>query len=505
MELADRVLAAVRKHGLVPSRGRVLVALSGGPDSVGLFHLLRELERAGHLTVVGVAHVNHGLRAAAAEDEAFCRAVATAAGVPYRSETVDVRGLARSAHTSIEDAGRRARYASFEVVADELNADVIATGHTRDDQAETFLLRLLRGSGLRGLSAILPKRGRVIRPLIDVGRSELREWLYRRGHAFREDESNSDVAFERNRVRHVLMPLLAQEFSPSVVEVLAREAAIAREDDDRLEKEAIELARSVVLLKDGPHSRPAPFGGSSRPPDGAPPEPAVSAVQPEAVFVDTAALVSLHPALACRIARLALTVLAPERFVGFEHVARLLQLAAEGGAVSLPGQHATRDANRIVIRREPVAGFANSFSIPLSIPGEVLLPAQGWAVSADWQRHGGETAQISQAAADSSGDDEQRLRAVVTPERLSLPLAVRSRRRGDRFRPPGLGGRSRKLQDILVDRKVPRELRDALPLVVDSADRIVWIVGESVGEDFRVTGPSQGVILLKARRLGGLG
>jgi tRNA(Ile)-lysidine synthase len=289
--------------------------------------------------------------------------------------------------------------------------------------------------------------------------------LEARGLPFRTDPTNTDEAFTRNRVRHRLIPLLQQEFSPAIVDVLAREAAIARDDEDHLQAEAIEVARSVVLASE--HD----------------------------VAVDAAALRSLDPALASRVARIALAVLAPQRYAGFDHVQRFLALARlpEASSVSLPGQQAWRRGETLVLRRERPAGFANFFQVPLSIPGEVLLEPQGWAVSADISVE--PYSQPSLAA----------LTATVQAAGVALPLAVRSRRRGDSLRPAGMGGRRKKLQDLFVDRKIARELRDSVPLVVDGDDRIVWVVGQAVAEDFRVTAPSQGVLLLKARRLGGLG
>ena len=208
MALAARVLDTIRRRALLRPGDGVLVALSGGPDSVALLRLLRELEAGGELSVAGVAHLNHGLREAANDDEQFCRALASEMGVPFRSDRIDVRAMAARLGTSLEDAGRQARYALFERVATELGADVIATGHTRDDQAETFLLRLLRGAGPRGLAGIHPRVGRAVRPVLDCGRDELRTYLAAIGQSFREDESNRDLSIPRNRVRHELLPLL---------------------------------------------------------------------------------------------------------------------------------------------------------------------------------------------------------------------------------------------------------------------------------------------------------
>jgi tRNA(Ile)-lysidine synthase len=207
---------------------------------------------------------------------------------------------------------------------------------------------------------------------------------------------------------------------------------------------------------------------------------------------------------------------APGRFVGFDHVERLLELARDPrgqGALSLPGQHAERRGETIVLGRrpDPPEPFSNSFRVSLSIPGEVVLAAQGWAISATGDTQPGQstgTLNLECPRGQSTGTlkvECPRLEQTVAADGLTLPLAVRSRRPGDRFKPLGMDGREKKLQDVLVDRKVAREERDSLPLVVDSADKIVWVVGESVAEDFRVTEASQAVILLKARRLGGQG
>jgi tRNA(Ile)-lysidine synthase len=454
----------------------VIVGLSGGPDSVGLLHLLGELEAAGELTISGVAHFNHQLRGAEAdEDESFCRAAAAALNLPIEVGRADVRQAARDQHRSVEDAARVLRYEFLVAAADRLEAADVAVAHTRDDQAETFLLRMFRGAGPRGLAGILPRARRIVRPLLDVSRGELRRYVAERQLPFREDSSNNDLTIPRNRVRHELIPYLEREFSPGVAAVFAREAAIAREDENCLNSQAIDLAASIVLT---------------------------TGTDAMEVEVDVAALGRVHPALARRVARLTLSRLAGERFLGYEHLERFLRFAREGGpAVNLPGQRAVHRGATVVLGpqgpRERRKQSANSFRVPLSIPGEVTLDTgEGWAITAE-PLEVSEWARVSWRARGQS--------VAVAMGLLSLPLAVRSRRAGDRFSPLGLGRRRKKLQDFLVNRRVPRAARDGLPLVVDRDDRIVWVVGESVAEDFRVTDPSQGVILLKARRLGGPG
>jgi tRNA(Ile)-lysidine synthase len=469
--LATRTVDTVRRYALLRNGGRVLVAVSGGADSVALLFLLRELEVDGELTIATVAHLNHQLRGVDAdEDERFCAALAARLGLRFTSERVDVAARAKAERRSIEDAARRARYAFFDRAADACHADAVAVGHTKDDQAETFLLRLIRGAGGRGLAAIHPRAGRVIRPLIEVEREALRDYLAARGQDFREDASNADVSFPRNRVRHEVLPLLHSRFSPAITDVLAREAALARQDEEFLQAHAIKLADQIVLSD-------------------------------EAIRIDAAGLAAAPRALSSRVVAAALQTFAGAKPVTFDHIERVLALG-DGQALSLPGQTAVRTGDRIVLRRG--AGRAarsakreagNVFAVSLSIPGEVELGLQGVAVRAEH-------------LADPSARQRRwvgRGREVgVAADRLQLPLAVRSRRAGDRFRPLGAPG-VRKLQDFFVDRKVPWTERDAVPLVVDGRDRIVWVVGQSVADEFRVTDPAQGVILLKVRHLGGPG
>jgi len=429
---------------------------------------MRSLHAHGDVVLAGAAHLNHRLRGVESEeDQAFCRMLAERLAIPFVTDELDVRELARRDRRSIEDAARRARYAFLERSADAVSADVIVTGHTRDDQAETFLLRVLRGSGTRGLSGIQPRAGRIVRPLLGVTRAELRAVVEADQETFREDATNADVRVPRNRVRHEVIPMLRSRFSASIVDVLAREAELARRDEDFLRRQAIDLARAIVLCENDSEVR-----------------------------IAAGPLAAAHPALSSRVAQAILEKLSDGRPIGFEHVERLLELGRRCGdaALALPGQEALRAGAEIVLR--PITGKArrgaNSFAFSLSIPGEVQ--SGRWAIAA---RELGCASNGVWPAWTARGNE-----VGIAAGALALPLVVRNRRPGDRFRPLGAPGK-RKLQDFLVDRKVPRTDRDALPLVVDARGRIVWVPGQAVAEEFKVSASSQSVILLRVRRLGG--
>ncbi len=468
--LQDRVLQMIRREALVPAGARVVAALSGGADSVALTLLLRELAPTGAFEVAGVAHLNHNLRPGADGDQQFCADFAAQLSLPIELGSADVRAHAERARISIEEAGHRERYAFFDQVLQVLGADCIATAHTRHDQAETSLMRLLRGAGPGGLSGIHPRSGRVVRPLLDVSRTELRTYLAARGQTYREDETNQDLSVTRNRVRHELIPLLESRFSASVVETLARDAKIARYDAEWLDETANLVAPTIVKTIDG------------------------------GVEMDGATLVRQPVALARRITKQAL-----ERVTGrtstFDQIDRVLAIAecgmSEPDVVDLQGCHVRRFDTRLVVRpprpreRPPESP---DFAYDLGIPGEVAVPEAGVALSVE--RALGD-APIGPLAARSG-------QVCVAGEQLTDPLTVRNWRPGDVFRPLGLRGH-KKLQDFFVDRKVAREARQKVPIVTDKHKGIVWIVGHTVGEEFRVSASTEGMLILKARNLGGAG
>ena len=459
MPLPERVLATIRRHDLIPAGTRVLAAVSGGADSVALAFVLARLAPDFGFTLAGLAHLHHGLRGEDADaDQAFVVALAARLGVPCITGHEDVAARARENGESIEAAARRARYALLDEAATALSATRIATGHTADDQAETLVMRLMRGAGLQGLSGIRPRNGNVIRPLLDARRAAVEAFLRTAGESWREDASNADTTIARNQVRHAVIPALTRAGGDSVVDALARTASLIQEDADELDRAAIEMAASIVL------------------PDGR---------------LDVAALGRVGPAIGRRVIRRALEAASGGRFLSLEHVEAVRSLMKEDAArpVQLPGVTAHRDAH--AIRLEPVQDETDAvvFETPLPVPGQVDVPEAGVAMTAALgSLTAGELTTLS-----ARGD------AVAVQGVTGARLTVRNRRPGDALRPLGAPGR-RKLQDVFVDRKLARHERDRVPVVVDDQGRIVWVVGHTVADEFRVTAPEARVLLLTVRR-----
>jgi tRNA(Ile)-lysidine synthase len=359
--------------------------------------------------------------------------------------------VAREQRQSVEVAGRAARRAFLEDVRGAHRADRIATAHTQDDQAETVLLRLVRGTGRRGLGGIAPRRGRFIRPVLGVSRAALRAELRRRGHGWREDATNTDCENPRNRVRHELLPYLERHFNPSARATLGRLAASARSEDEWLTREG--TAAAVHLVQ-----RSA-----------------------TGVRVDREGVNRLPDALAARVVLHALHMLRPSVAASFHQVMAVLEVVrGMRAAADVVGVRA-EVAGSVILLREPASERApSSFRLTLPVPGEVVIPELGLAVSAE--------------------GPVRRDQVEVLADRLGSTLIVRNRRPGDRLRLRGVDGR-KKLQDLFVDRKVPRANRDLIPVVTTAGGDIVWVAGHAVDAGCEPTEPASSVIILQLRRI----
>lgn len=318
--LHQAVRRTIRRHQLCPPGTRLLIGLSGGSDSVALTLLMRDLSEHGGFEVVALAHFNHQLRETAARDEQFCREFAAAVGRPIEIASADVQAYAASQRLSVEDAGRTLRYDFLERAAAACGADRIAVGHTGDDQAETCLMKLARGAGPTGMGGIYPRKGNIVRPLLDVSRAALRAYLQAAGQGWIDDETNDDLCTPRNRIRHRVLPELEKAYGGAVRQAIARAAAVAREDGLWLD----ELAGRLFS--------------------------ALASRQSDGVHLDVAALAAEPLPLQRRVILLAARSVSDGREIGFDHVEQVIELlSGTGSGVDIPGSRVERRRKKLVI------------------------------------------------------------------------------------------------------------------------------------------------------------
>ena len=431
---------------MVASRDRVLAGVSGGADSVCLALALKEL---GH--EFAVAHVNHGLRGADSDaDEAFTAAFAQRLGVRYFSRRVLlVTG-------NIEAAGRDARRDFFDELAEQHGFTKIALAHTQNDRIETFLMNLLRGSGSEGLTSMAPMSGRIIRPLIECNREAIEGHLTEKGHAWRSDASNLDLAFARNRLRHAVIPELASGFNPNLVETLSRTVEILEGEDAWMRALAEEWLRNHGTKED------------------------------EDFVIRVELLESAPIALVRRVVRSALRKAGSDlQDVSFDHVESirgLLQTGKSGRFVEVPGgMQVAREFDRLVFRR-PIESV--DYEYELKIPGLVRIPELGRAFRAEI---------VESEMAETPGR-----RVFVDAESIGPYVRIRNWKPGDYYRPVGLP--AGKLKKLFQRARIPRSHRTSWPVVVADST-IIWVASFPVSREFAPRGRSQKIVAIEALQI----
>lgn len=452
--MKERVLHTLHEHDLVRAGDHVLVAVSGGADSVALVCLLSACAEDLAISVT-LAHLNHTLRGQESDtDAAFVHALAVELGRPFHSETVDVQAMAEARGWSVEMAGREARYDFFTRVAGKIGASRLATGHTWDDQAETVLMRLCQGAGVTGLRGIPYRAQRsgvtVIRPLRDVRREEVEAYLRAAGRTYREDPSNRDPRFLRNRFRHEVMPGL-KDVMPAVQEALVRSSKLAEAECTWFTEQA------EAWLSD--------------------------ATSPESRTL-RADLLAVQPvALQRHIIRAWLQKqCAMPQVLMLEHVEQILRLASSGAGsheVHLPaGVRVMRRYNELsVLSGDPPQIMVVERRVEL--PGETVLEELGLTIVAKLSKG------LSNSVEDAVGCYPATA-CIRQGDWQRQGLVVRSWKPGDRLFPTGMEG-SRKLQDIFVDLKISQDRRSTIPVFVCN-EEIVWVPGYRVDRRWSLSG-----------------
>lgn len=459
-DLYVRWTREVRRQEFCHAGQRIGVAVSGGPDSVLLLHFMQLLASRCGLALAAV-HFNHHLRGAESDgDDAMVRSLAATLGIDYLRGEADVGRIARERRRNVEAVAREVRYRYFFSLVDQGRLDRVATAHTANDQAETVLMRLLRGTGTRGLGGIYPVLdGKIIRPFLGISRQEVLREVAARGLPYRVDSSNLNLRLQRNKVRMELLPLLAQQYNPEILALLNQLADRSRDDEACLERLARDRAQPW-RTRDGSAER-----------------------------IPVRALTEMPAALARRVLRQMLqAVRGSMRGLTYTHIESLRRFAAEaqGGKVQLlpDGVAAHQEFSWLVLSSTADRPVAGDFCYPVPLPGELEVRELGCLF------------RFKILNRDDPGKAYNQSKLVgLDPQKLAGDLVLRNWRAGDRFCPAG-SLHARKLKELFRQRRIPEVRRKSWPLVL-CAGRIVWVRGFPPAKSVAATDQAQQVLIVE--------
>ncbi|MGD8520644.1 MAG: tRNA lysidine(34) synthetase TilS [Desulfobacterales bacterium] len=469
-KVVRKVKQAIAEHSMFQAGDRVLVAVSGGADSVALLHLLETLTPLFSFRL-GIAHLNHCLRKKESERDAeFVSRLAKKLNLPAYIEKNDVHQYKRQHKLSLEEAARKVRYSFLNKVAKENGFNKIALGHHYDDNAELVLMFLLRGSGPLGLSGIPAARDdKIVRPLINVRRSEIMDYLTEKKLEYVSDTSNTDLDHQRNKLRYDLIPKLSTSYNPRISETLNRLAAVMRSEDEWLEKLIEPIFRQHLLHEEN-------IG----------------------ILLSLEGFERLPRAAQRRLIRRALlTVKGDLRRITYTHIATIIRLANTGpttGTLDLPDRIMIQRNHQVLSiskAQDNLRSKGNDLSNRVCPPYEYVLDAPGMVRIQET----GDTVELVEIGIEEIPDLRQagQQRAFFDINKVHFPLIVRNFRPGDRFSPLGMTG-TQKLKKFFINNKISRELRARCPLVV-SNHRIIWVAGHRIDDSVKV-GTETGAVLM---------
>lgn len=478
----------ILQHTMIENGETVLVAVSGGADSLALLYGLHALRTQLNCRF-HVAHLNHCLRADADADAEFVRQHAARLELPFTGRTVELPRLIKQWKLSVEAAGRKARYQFYENVAKEIGATKVALGHHKDDTAETVLMNLLRGAGTTGLKGLAPIRAGqshlgnpqvtplIIRPLVGFTRQEIEAFLASMRLVPRQDSTNTDKRYLRNRIRHELVPLLERNYNPNIKTGLCRTAEVLGAESEYLDtvvRAAFEACRLRQRRKKSGALglRPTVPVNRETEVDGFSPTASVHLVLDRGVFLQ------YHIALQRRILRHSISNMLGQvsdfYFAHYQAILNLITEDAPNAVLTLQnGLQFRRAYQQLIFERKLVE--IGDFAYPLVVPGKTFISALN--------------AEITANLGDILPDDgipfpDGMFEAVFAYDAIALPMTVRNRRQGDLFQPYGMQG-TKKIKDFLIDAKVPRYERNSIPMLVHG-DEILWLIGYTTNERFKI-------------------
>lgn len=445
-----------------------MVAVSGGPDSVALLSILAHLRRELHFSL-HVAHLNHMFRAKEAEEDAlYVKELAKKFSLPITVRKRNVPAFIKRKHLSPEEGARQVRYKFLQDVAEKTGANKIALGQTADDQVETILMWMLRGSGLKGLAGIPAVRPLenflIIRPLMEVSRSEIEDYLREEGLPAQVDASNLKPVYLRNKIRLKLLPLLARDYNPNIKSVLSGMSQILEADDEYLTEVQERIFQKVARVQ-----------GRRR------------------VEINLVSLRKLHPSMQRRILRRSIELVKGNlqgiTLSHLEDVINMVNQGQTGSQVHLPKDIVVKRIYQKVLisqGREPKTSVKYSYQLP--IPGEAEIEELNITLRSSLlnRRSIGRVRELRKSSSLK--------KACFDFNEIKLPLMIRNRRQGDRFQPLGMEGR-KKLKEFFIDEKIPREEREKIPLLVQRKQpNILWVVGRRQAEKAKVSQETKRVL-----------
>ncbi|MCJ7496695.1 MAG: tRNA lysidine(34) synthetase TilS [candidate division Zixibacteria bacterium] len=460
MKILRKFEETLSKWNMLKKGDKVIVACSGGPDSTTLLYLLNQLKEKYNLKLI-IAHINHKLRGKESnKDEKFVNRLADRLKLEFYSKSFDVKKIARKEKLSIEECARKIRYDYLNELANRINATKIALGHNADDQAETVLMRLFRGAGGLGLSGIPKMSGKIIRPLLDLKREEIEQFLERNKVGFRIDSSNLRKDYFRNRVRLELIPLLRKSYNPKIVDALNRTASILSAQEKFLKEETFKVFNKIVERED------------------------------KKISLDLDKLFNYDIYFRRALVRHAITQLGDGVFKSnFERIERILDLAEEkkvGRRVflskTLLAEISSDYLNLYQVEKKKKGlsivfpGIKRSKRFKLNMDSEIILRK-------NWK--------------EKTYTDDQMV-AFLDWDKLKLPFILRNPESGDKFKPLGMKG-TKSLKDFLTDLKVPRYEKERA-LVLTSKGKIVWVLGHRIADEFKITKDTTKILKIKAEK-----
>ena len=452
MDLKERVRDTINKYSMISHGGNVLIGLSGGPDSVCLANVLDKLKEDFKISLHAV-YIDHGLRPEETGKEAdFCRGFCKERGINFIEESVNVKEHAEEGGINLQEAARELRYQKLEEISTRIGTEYIALGHNADDQAETVLMRLLKGAGMKGLSGIPPVRDLIIRPLIEIERSVIEDYLKDNSVAYMLDSSNLKEKYFRNWLRLSLMSEIKKK-DPAVIREISRTAEILRDEDTYIE---IIVTKTLMRL-------------FSRKNDGT-------------IELFLTPLETIEKPLLRRVLRRAVDAAKGLRGISFTNIEDIIDLIRNGKAgdsLDLPKE--IRVIREYSILKISTLKHVKISEYKLEPPCDVAIRETGAAIKAVYEEKG-------------SDPNDGKKEVILDAGLMKFPLRIRPRAVGDHFYPAGFG-RKKKLQDFFVDEKVPRDMRDSVPLVLSGED-IVWVAGFRADERFTATDKTEKVVRL---------